>query len=399
MAVITVSQLNNYLKRYLDQNPHLNEIWIKGEISNFKKHYSGHMYFTLKDDESSLKTVIFKGNASAINFIPKDGMKVLVFGRISVYEAAGTYQLYVNQLIPDGIGELYAAFEQLKTKLQAQGLFDESNKNPLPLFPKRIGVVTSISGAALRDILNVLKRRYPIADVCIYPAQVQGVGAADSICEALTYFDTKANVDVIILARGGGSIEDLWSFNEEKTARAIFNCTIPVISGVGHETDFTISDFVADKRAPTPSAAAEIAVPSIADIKLYCRDMSHTLYRLINNHVNNLLNSLTNINSERFYLNISSKIKMYKLETENAKLTLARNFENRTNIMNSEVMKLISKLEVLNPSKVLERGYAIVCDSEGNTVNPYSLSENDFVTIQFNSVKAECLVQKVVNNE
>ena len=214
MPVVTVSQLNNYMKRYIDQNSHLSDLWVKGEISNFKRHYSGHMYLTLKDDNSTLKSVIFKGVASQIPFDPHDGMKVIAYGKVSVYEPGGTYQLYIESLIPDGVGELYAAYEQLKLKLDAEGLFDQSNKQPIPKFPHTIGIISSISGAAIRDVLNVLKRRFPLSNVVIYPAKVQGIGSADSICDGLKYFDSNKLCDVIIIARGGGSIEDLWSFNE-----------------------------------------------------------------------------------------------------------------------------------------------------------------------------------------
>ncbi len=399
MAVITVSQLNNYLKRYIDQNTHLSEIWIKGEISNFKKHYSGHLYFTLKDEYSSLKAIVFKSSAASIKFLPGDGMKVLAFGKVTVFEAAGVYQLYIEQLIPDGVGELYAAFEQLKIKLGAQGLFDESRKKALPAIPKKIGVITSVTGAAIKDILNVLKRRFPISDVCIYPAQVQGVGAADSICEALEFFDKSSDCDVIILARGGGSIEDLWSFNEEKTARAIFNCTIPVISGIGHETDYTISDFVADKRAPTPSAAAEIAVPSVSDLKRFVGDLTEKNYKAIINIINSKERAFELINGEHIYAGLLGKIKMHILETDKCCVSIMHNYELLLNNLYSKLSKQDATLKALDPRKVLERGYAILSDCNGNTVTIDTISENDSINAQLKNGYAQCFVQKVVHYE
>ena len=265
--IATVSQINGYVKKILDHNIILNNVWIKGEISNFKHQYSGHLYITLKDEGGVLKAVMFRGSAQSLNFEPSDGMKVLARGRISVYEAGGSYQLYIEEMIPDGVGELYIAYEQLKKQLEEEGLFRPEHKKPIPKFPKRVGVVTASTGAAVRDIINVITRRYPMAEIVIYPAQVQGVGAAESVVKAIEYFNATNEVDTLIVGRGGGSIEDLWAFNEEITARAIFNSNIPIISAVGHETDFTIADFVADLRAPTPSAAAEIAVPSMIELR------------------------------------------------------------------------------------------------------------------------------------
>ena len=246
MAVITVSQLNNYIKRYFDANNALASLWIKGEISNFKLHSSGHIYMTLKDSASTLKCVMFSSNVQRLKFRPADGMKVIAMGRVSVYERDGVYQLYVEQLIPDGMGELYAAYEQLKEELERSGYFDPAYKKRIPAFPQTIGIVTSPQGAALKDMLNILNRRYPMAQVYVYPALVQGVGAAQTIVDGIEYFNTKCVADTIIIGRGGGSIEDLWAFNERIVADSVFKSQVPVISAVGHETDFTISDFVAD---------------------------------------------------------------------------------------------------------------------------------------------------------
>ena len=283
----TVSQLNAYMKRVVDGQAALNDIWIKGEISNFKDHFSGHLYITLKDDGGVLKAVMFKGAAARLTFKAEDGMKVLARGRIGVYEQSGTYQLYISEMTPDGLGELYVAYEQLKKKLSEEGLFDDEKKKPIPKYPEKVGVITAATGAAVRDIINVITRRYPYCEIIIYPAQVQGQGAAESVVSGIEYFNETMSCDTLIVGRGGGSIEDLWAFNEEIVARAIFASKIPVISAVGHETDFTIADFVADLRAPTPSAAAEIAVPSQLELLSKISTMSGRMQ-------NALVNSLKN---------------------------------------------------------------------------------------------------------
>lgn len=395
MPVVTVSQLNNYVKRYIDQNIHLSDLWIKGEISNFKHHYSGHMYLTLKDETSTLKAVMFKAQAAQIKFKPADGMKVVAFGRISVYEAGGTYQLYIESIIPDGVGELYAAYEQLKQKLESEGLFLPDKKKPLPRFPRTIGVISSISGAALRDVLHVLSRRYPIADVFVYPAKVQGIGSADSICAGLDYLSKQNKCDVIILARGGGSIEDLWSFNEEKTARAIYACDIPVISGVGHETDYTISDFVADMRAPTPSAAAEIAVPSLIDVIAYIDSCNKKLRLLIDSKFENAVLKLDRYDAKT----ISSKL--YRM-IDNLEHTAQKYSKDIGYIINQKISDLSSKLtafsvsiDTLNPFSVMSRGYTIATLPDGTKVDFSAISDGDEINLIFDGGIAECIVRRV----
>jgi exodeoxyribonuclease VII large subunit len=251
---ISVKDLNLYIKDLLDGDGFLNNVYVKGEISNFKRHYTGHLYFTLKDDSSLIKCVMFKSYTAKLDFEPEDGMQVLILGTCGVYERDGVYQIYVKAIEQDGLGNLYKEFEKLKAKLQAEGLFEEEHKKSIPMLPSSIGVVTSSTGSVIKDIINVTTRRFPKVNIKLYPAQVQGVGAAETICEGIKYFNDTKNVDVIIIARGGGSLEDLWPFNEEKTAYAIYESEIPIISAVGHETDFTIADFVADLRAPTPSA-------------------------------------------------------------------------------------------------------------------------------------------------
>ncbi|WP_059171079.1 exodeoxyribonuclease VII large subunit [Bacillus sp. FJAT-27445] len=263
---VTVTALTKYIKRKFDADPHLQDIFIKGEISNLKQHSSGHIYLTLKDERSRILAVMFAGNARSMKFVPENGMKVVVRGELSVYEASGQYQVYIKEMKPDGIGELFLAYEQLKRKLEAEGLFNRDRKKPLPPFPKTIGIITSPTGAAIRDIITTIKRRYPIGKLIVYPALVQGDNAGKSIAESIRRANQAGDIDVLIVGRGGGSIEELWAFNEEQVARAIFASTIPIISAVGHETDFTIADYVADLRAPTPTAAAELAVPHIEEL-------------------------------------------------------------------------------------------------------------------------------------
>lgn len=362
--IATVSQVNGYLKRILDSNEILNNIWIKGEISNFKLHYSGHMYITLKDEGGVLKAVMFKSSALKLNFNPSDGMKVLARGRISVYEAGGSYQLYIEEMIPDGVGALYLAYEQLKNKLSAEGLFNEEHKKPIPRFPEKIGVVTAATGAAVRDIINVITRRFPYAEIILYPTLVQGAGAASEIAEAIKYFNEKSEVDTLIVGRGGGSIEDLWAFNEEIVARAIFESKIPVISAVGHETDFTIADFVADLRAPTPSAAAEIAVPSVAEI-----------YAGLSSYLTRILQAENNlIERKRFELK-NLKLKNPKDYINERSMILdsyVKRIENSLNFKLLEGKKnfgeLCAKLEALSPLSVMARGYSVAEDGNGNII-------------------------------
>lgn len=389
--VATVSQINGYLKKIIDNNVILNDIWIKGEISNFKLHYSGHMYITLKDEGGVLKAVMFKGAASHLQFMPEDGMKVLARGRISVYEAGGAYQLYISEMIPDGVGALYVAYEQLKQRLEMEGLFASEHKKSIPAYPERIGVITATTGAAVRDIINVITRRYPYAEIIIYPSLVQGEGAAPNIVEGIEYFNRTKMADTLIVGRGGGSIEDLWAFNEEIVARAIYESEIPIISAVGHETDFTIADFVADLRAPTPSAAAEIAVPSqielLSKISMLEQRMKKSLVSGVENR---------RLKLERLKLrDPREKIGDYSIALDNMVKQMQNAFSMSVLSRREKLGKACAKLEALSPLHVMARGYAIPSDGEGNVIrSAKALKNGDEFDLKFHDGQKHCLVME-----
>ena len=393
---ITITTLNKYLKNKFDTDPNIQTLGLKGEISNFKGHTRGHLYFTLKDEGSRINAVMFSTYASKLNFVPKDGMKVLVVGRVSVYEPTGGYQIYVNEMIEDGVGNLYLKFEELKKKLSNEGLFDPTHKKSIPKFPKKIGIVTAPTGAALRDILSTIKRRFPSTETILFPALVQGELAKDDIVRQIKKADSY-NLDVLIIGRGGGSIEDLWAFNEEIVARAIYECNTPVISAVGHEIDFTISDFVSDLRAPTPTGAAEMAVPNIIDVKNFINQLSIRLNKDIQNtlEINTkkidvlkksyvLSNPLASFEIKEQKLdilldNINKRIK-YILDINNKKLDVLKNNyilnnpDNIINNFNNTYELLINKLNLLNPLNVLSKGYSVVkkdnkCIKDINDIN------------------------------
>ena len=395
MPVVTVSQLNNYMKRYIEQNTHLADLWVKAEISNFKKHYSGHIYMTLKDDVSSIKAIMFKTYADKLEFLPGDGTKVIAYGKLGVYERDGVYQLYIESLIPDGVGELYVAYEKLKAQLEKEGLFDRSIKKKIPNFPKHVGIISSISGAALRDIMNVIKRRYSLCDISVYPVKVQGVGASASICDALDYFSGNERCDVIILARGGGSIEDLWTFNEETTARAIHRCKKPVITGIGHETDFTISDFVADMRAPTPSAAAELATPNENDLHKLIIEYRKYIKTYVFSNFGNAYERFKKVNSDALIgkINLHLNNKSLFFETLNSKMINSFTRFNACTL--NKLTMLSSSLNAMNPQKVLERGYSIITDSSGIPLNTHEINPGDNVKVVFDKGHIRCNVVEV----
>lgn len=388
--IATVSQINNYIKKILDANVILNDIWIKGEISNFKLHYSGHMYITLKDEGGVLKAVMFKSAASNLNFRPEDGMKVLARGRISVYEQGGSYQLYIQEMIPDGVGELYIAYEQLKKRLEEEGLFDQAHKKPIPQYPEKVGVITAATGAAVRDIINVITRRYPHAEIILYPAQVQGAGAAESVSKGLRYFNKEKMVDVIIAGRGGGSIEDLWAFNEEIVARSIFESEIPVISAVGHETDFTIADFVADLRAPTPSAAAEIAVPSQAELLSRIMVDKSRITNAVLGRIDRERKTLSGLKLK----NPKDLIEDRFLKLDNLTKQAEKNFKIRIISERERLATLAAKLDAMSPLKVMTRGFAIPVDNDGNVIkSAKSLKSGTEFDLKLADGEKKCMVK------
>ena len=388
--IATVSQINGYIKKILDSNIILNDIWIKGEISNFKLHYSGHMYITLKDEGGVLKAVMFKSAAGNLSFKPEDGMKVLARGRISVYEAGGSYQLYITEMIPDGVGELYIAFEQLKKRLEEEGLFKEEHKKPIPQFPERVGVITAATGAAVRDIINVITRRYPHAEIILYPSLVQGAGAAENIQKGISYFNEHNLVDVIIAGRGGGSIEDLWAFNEEIVARSIFSSRIPVISAVGHETDFTIADFVADLRAPTPSAAAEIAVPS--QLELISRVMVDKS-RITNAIIKRLESERKNLETLRLKNPKDSIMDSYQ-RVDSLYKQIEKSYMLKVSEAREKLGSIASKLDAMSPLKVMARGYSIAMDTDGNVIrSKKELTPGMEFNLKLSDGDKECIVK------
>ena len=386
---ISVTELNLYIKDQFQKDEYLNNVLIKGEISNFKNHYTGHMYFTLKDENSLIKCVMFKGYTASLDFMPKDGMKVIILGTVSVYERDGVYQIYAKGMKQEGVGDLHAEFEKLKLKLEQEGLFDKAHKKPIPVMPKCIGVLTSNTGAVIRDIINVSTRRNPNVYIKLLPVPVQGQGAAEKIAKAIEIMNEQKLADVIIVARGGGSLEDLWPFNEEIVARAIYNSQLPVISAVGHETDFTIADFVADLRAPTPSAAAELAVPNILD-----------LIQKIQNNERRLCNSLkkkAEIMRLRYEKCMSSKAFTDPLDRVNKEYMLLdkqiKRVENAITIKVNEkktyMIEWIAKLDSLSPLKTLTRGYSIV-EKDGKMVNSINdLKSKDKISIKLSDGSRE----------
>lgn len=365
--VFTVSEVNNIIKNLLDNNEILRQVYVRGEISNFKHHnMSGHMYFTLKDEMSQIRCVMFKNSNRLLSFMPENGMKVIAFGFISVFNRDGQYQLYVEALEPDGIGALHIAFERLKMRLEQEGLFAQERKLPIPFLPKKIALVTSPTGAAIRDLLTVIRRRFPNVDIVIAPVLVQGEGAADDICSAISQLNSLQGLDVIIVGRGGGSIEELWAFNEERVARAIAESKVPVISAVGHETDYTIADFVADKRAPTPSAAGEIVVPEKRTLKNELRHISLRLGNGFYNYFGEKRQKLEYLKSAQVY----KKPRTYVINCRLVVDELFRRLIKETNYyitkQKSVLNHNISRLDALNPLSILKRGYSICIKGDTN---------------------------------
>jgi len=402
----TVSQINSYINRKLKMDRNLKNIYIRGELSNYKDSFSGHSYFTLKDEKSQIDGVMFKGNKDRfLKFEPKDGMKVIIKGKIEVYEKTGKYQLYATRITEDGIGNLHIAFEQLKKNLAKEGLFDDAHKKSIPKYPKRIGVVTAETGAAIRDIITTIKRRYPICEILVFPTLVQGDQAAPQIIRQIRNAQ-RYELDTLIVGRGGGSIEDLWPFNEEPVAREIYACEIPVISAVGHEIDFTISDFVADLRAPTPTAAAELAVPELAKVKENVNHLQEKINKSINDKISINKTKLEHISQKNIFKNPESiyeikgmtldnlvnklgfaskniisqnRNKLFKIENSH----ILRNPEEITKKKRDACLKNINKLEVLNPLLTLKRGYSIAKSGEKIISSAKDVEVGDEIDIEF----------------
>lgn len=437
----SITALNRAIKNMFDSKPELNRVYIKGEISNFKHHSRGHFYFTLKDENSRIAAVMFATQAKNINFEPEDGMKVLVCGRVTVYEATGGYQIYVEQMDLDGIGNLYLEYEKLKKKLEAEGLFDQAHKRPIPKFPKKVGIITAPTGAAIRDILSTIKRRYPICETILFPALVQGETAKYSVVEQLNKAQ-EFDLDVIICGRGGGSIEDLWAFNEEIVARAIYNSKIPVISAVGHEIDFTIADFVADLRAPTPTGAAEMAVPNLVDLKTLINQYKIRLNENIKNIINyntKRLNSikesyilknplalyevkeqkldgyidrlntyiLNTINENKIRLNniknsyvLKNPLAPYEIKKEKLNTyqeLLKKIITNKINDNHHRYILTIEKLELLNPLNILNKGYSLVTKDDKVIKTTKDILPKDIINIKMHEGSITAIVKEIEN--
>ena len=410
---ITVTQLTKYIKYKIDNDANLNEVFLKGEISNFKAHSRGHYYFTLKDEGSRINAIMFASATKGIKFIPQDGMKVLVTGKISVFEANGGYQIYVNDMLEDGVGNLYIAFEQLKKKLEMEGLFDPSIKKKIPKIPNRVGVVTAPTGAAIKDIISTIKRRWPLVEILLFPSLVQGENAAVDIVKQIKRAENY-NLDTLIVGRGGGSIEDLWPFNEEIVARAIYECQIPVISAVGHEIDFTISDFVADLRAPTPTGAAELAVPAISDVSNYLNQLKIRLNKSMQNKITIQKQKLNKITSRYIFTNpisiyqtkemlFDSLIDRLKYSTVNL---VTKKEKKYLELKNSYIFKtpyqlidkkankylqIVSKLETLSPLETIKRGYTMTKINNKVVTSSKNIKKGDHLQIDFSdgTVEAE----------
>lgn len=365
---LSVTQVNLYIKEVMNRDDVLTDVLVKGELSNFKAHSSGHMYMSLKDETGVMRAVMFRSSAAKLNFKPQNGMKVVAHGRVTVYERDGQYQLYIDHMQQDGIGDLYVAFEQLKNKLSAEGLFDPAHKKPLPKYPKRVGVVTAPTGAAIRDIINVLTRRFSYSDVVLYPVLVQGENAAQSIVSAIRYMNETHGADVLIVGRGGGSIEDLWAFNEEIVARAIYDSEIPIISAVGHEIDFTIADFAADLRAPTPSAAAELAVPAQSELS----EKFHNVYVRLYGQVQRMLErkelELKRFRERPALLNPAVKLEEQQIYIDRLRQDFITRAERVMEQKKKELGILASKLDGLSPLGTLSRGYAVAKGADGRVV-------------------------------
>lgn len=416
---ITVSQLSRYLKFKFDNDSNLNHIFLKGEISNFKAHTRGHLYFTIKDETSRINAVMFVREADKLSFTPEDGMRIMVTGHISIYEATGGYQIYVEEMIQDGVGNLYLEFEKLKQKLSKEGLFDPSKKKKIPKFPETIGIITAPTGAAIKDILSTIKRRWPITKTILFPSLVQGASAAPEIVAQITKAQ-EFDLDVLIVGRGGGSIEDLWCFNDENVARALYECRIPVISAVGHEIDFTIADYVSDLRAPTPTGAAEMAVPNQADFYQYLYQVNLRLNKSMKHYIKNNREKLDSLKNhyilknplsiyqikeqkfdtlyEKLYLVMNATLVNERLKldqkTERIKLNISKLLEKKKN----QYVSYLTKLEILNPILTLKRGYSITKFNGCIVTSISKVQKNDKITVDLVDGSLVADIEKIIKN-
>ena len=380
---ITVQELNKYIKNKIDNDEYLNNVYVKGEISNFKLHYSGHMYFTLKDESSLIKCVMFKSYTPHLQFMPKDGMKVVILGTVSVFERDGQYQVYCKAMKQEGIGNLYEEYQKLKAKLEKEGLFDDSHKKKIPMFPKTIGVLTSSTGAVIRDIINVSTRRNPNVHIRLLPVPVQGQGAAEKIAEGIRKMNEEKLADVLIIGRGGGSLEDLWPFNEEIVARAIYDSDLPIISAVGHETDFTIADFVADLRAPTPSAAAELAVPNIEDVEYTIKTYQNRYRVALKRRVELMKLRYEKCMTRRVFKEPLQKINERAITLDILVKSIQNSIQNKLHKSKTSAVEIITKLDALSPLKTLARGFNIAEKNGKIITKKQDVNLEDEITLRF----------------
>lgn len=396
LPVLSVTQVNTYIKSLIDGDRNLSDIFIRGEISNFKRHSSGHLYLTLKDENSRLPAVMFRFNAAKMRFLPQDGMRVLVRGRISVYDRDGKYQLYIEEMHPDGVGDLSVAYEQMKERLAAEGLFDEAHKKALPRYPQRVGVITSPTGAAVHDIITVLSRRFPVASLILCPVHVQGDEAVGDICEALDRFNRMRAADVIILGRGGGSVEDLWAFNEEPVARAVYRSQIPVVSAVGHETDFTICDFVADVRAATPSAAAELAVPDARELMARLAGFRLKMVADLSANLEAKKSRLSAIGNMSCFKNPLSLIESRRQQLDERSSDLEAGIHRVAEEKRRALSAAAASLELLSPLKILGRGYSIALGAEKQIIKSINdTQKGESIVLRVTDGQIWCTVDQV----
>lgn len=417
---ITVTSLNNYLKHSFDSDENLRRVYLKGEISNYKAHTRGHLYFTLKDEDSRINAVLFSFNAGKLTFEPEDGQKVLITGKVSVYPTTGSYQIYVEEMEPDGLGNLYLQYEALKKELAQKGLFAESHKLSLPKYPSKIGIITASTGAAVKDILSTIKRRYPICETILFPCLVQGSLAKDDIARQIKNA-SEYDLDLIIVGRGGGSIEDLWAFNESEVAYAIYECKIPIISAVGHEIDYTIADYVADKRAPTPTGAAEIAVPNITDISILINQYQIRATQVVKKHINHNVNRLKMIKNNYVLQNPLATYEIKEQKLSYLMITLNQSIMNKINdsinkfkvikanyILNNplELLRtkkhlyslILNKLELLNPLSILNKGYSVASIEDKVLKNANDVKIGDKLKIKLAIDEIEAKVERIIKN-